>query len=129
MDWNTIRRNEMAIAHFDKALAQKADDPEAMNYLALCYENLGEAGAAESIYKSLIELDPSQQRYFEQLVHLYETENEFEKIRALSDLSDDPGVSRYLKEFEVPEPRFSKGSGTYEDDLAITILSNDDEII
>lgn len=120
---------EMAVAHFDKALSQKEDDPEALNYLALCYENLGEPTAAESIYKSLIELDPSQQRYFEQLVHLYETENEFEKIRALSELSDDPGVLKYLKEFEVPEPSFSHEAGTYDDDLTITILSKEDQII
>lgn len=120
---------EMAVAHFDKALSQKEDDPEAMNYLALCYENMGEPAAAESIYKSLIDLDPTQQRYFEQLVHLYETENEFEKIRSLSELSDDPGVTDYLEAFEVPEPRFSKTAGTYEDDIAISILAGDDEIV
>lgn len=120
---------EMAVAHFDKALSAKEDDPEAMNYLALCYENLGEPTAAESIYMSLIALDPSRQSYFEQLVHLYESENEFEKIRSLSELTEDEAVMEYLAQFAVPEPTFSRESGTYDEDLRIAILADEDEII
>lgn len=123
------RDYEMAVAHFDKALVAEPDRSEVMEYLAQCYENLKEPSAAESIYLSLIEQNPSELSYFEQLVRLYESQNDFEKIRDLSGLSEDPKVEAYLAAFGVPQPTFSHESGTYDDDITVSILANEDEII
>lgn len=120
---------EMAVAHFDKALALSPEDTQVLTYLARCYENLGELQAAENIYHSLIELDNTRLSYFEDLVRIYEAEGDYEKIRQLLSMTEDPEVLTFLSDYTVGEPIFSLASGEYYDDLEITIESGDMAII
>lgn len=116
---------EMAISYFDHALSITPDDPKALSYQAKCYENIGELAAAESIYRSLIELDSSNLTAYEDLVNLYIAEDAFEKIRTLSETTENERVLDFLNEYSVASPTFSLDSGEYGDDLTITMESSD----
>lgn len=123
------RDYEMAVAHFDKALVVSPDDPQVLIYLARCYENLGELSAAANIYRSLIDLDPDQLSYYEDLVRIYEAEGDYDKIRTLFGLSEDESITAFLNEYAVEAPTFSLSPGTYYEDIEISIEGADMSII
>ncbi len=116
---------EMAISYFDNALSITPDDPRALSYQAKCYENIGELAAAESLYRSMIELDNTNLTVYEDLVNLYKAEDAYEKIRTLRDTTDDERVLAFLDEYSVASPTFSLASGEYGEDLSITMDSSD----
>ncbi len=119
----------LAATYFKQAYELQEGDVESLLYLAKSNYYREEFGLAESEFLAVIQLDPANKDAYEGLILLYVTEKKYKKIADLKDSVVDEDILSLFEDFEVDAPKFSLRSGSYDDDLTISISAGEGDTI
>lgn len=112
-----------AITYYKNAIALKADEVDLRVRLASIYMNLTEYDEAMVLYLETIQIDPSNQESYKNLITIYEKREDTDSILALMDTVSDPDILELFSDYVVNKPIFSEESGTYENYLELELFS------
>lgn len=118
-----------ALAYFNRALELQPKDTAARKGILKVYLDMGEEANAVSILKELLAENPSDRESVEQLIAIYDRNEDYEQILALYEEVEHSEMTDLFAEYLVESPTFDKVSGTYSDLLEISILSEDGDDI
>ncbi|WP_419785214.1 hypothetical protein [Pseudodesulfovibrio sp.] len=110
-----------AVEYLNKALAQKGNDPRALNALILCYEGLGEDGKAVDAIKECMRRIGATETLYVRLAKLYLKKREWGDVynNAKAALDRNPLNAEAQKLLSMAEPKIfstSNENGTKADD-------------
>ena len=112
-----------AITYYKNAIALKEDEVDLRVRLASIYMNLTEYDEAMVLYLETIQIDPSNQESYKNLITIYEKREDTDSILALMDTVSDPDILELFSDYVVNKPIFSEESGTYENYLELELFS------
>lgn len=112
-----------AITYYKNAIALKEDEVDLRVRLASIYMNLTEYDEAMVLYLETIQIDPSNQESYNNLITIYEKREDTDSILALMDTVSDPDILELFSDYVVNKPIFSEESGTYENYLELELFS------
>lgn len=126
-DFYTAKAYKDALTEFlaaKKITDGKEDKIKVNKSLLATYEKLG--GRDEDmieILKELIELEPKEADYYDELAQLYDKNGMIDELDAFLDSVTDVSIASKLSEYSVSAPQFSQKEGVYDTYISIKLSS------
>lgn len=125
---------ESAIVNFEKALTYeegKSDSKDNINMMLFLYEsynNVGKTDKAEQILKKIITVNPGNEKAYYNLIALYETQEEYPKIRTLYDSlvnTEYKTVVAMFNKFLATPAHADTEPGQFTEDIVVELICDD----
>lgn len=120
---------ESARGYLARALAIVPEDVESRMEMAEIYLLQGKEDAAIVLLTEVIRLDADMQEAYRQLIDIYAAKEQYEKIKTLSEYTDDSEIKALFTDYLVTTPSIYPSGDTFYDELNVTIFSVDDYAI
>jgi len=102
----------------------KEDKIKVNKSLLATYEKLGSRDTDMiEILKELIELEPKEADYYDELAQLYDKNEMIDELDAFLDSITDVSIASKLSEYSVSAPQFSQKEGVYDTYISIKLSS------
>lgn len=124
-DYYTAKDYNDALTEFlaAKKVTESREDKIKVNKSILAtYEKLGDRDTdmIETL-KELIELEPKEGSYYEELAELYDKNGMIEELDAFIDSVTDVSIASKLSEYSVSAPQFSQEEGVYDTYISVKL--------
>lgn len=120
---------ESAMEYLARALAIEPEDVDSRMEMAEIYLLYEKEDAAIVLLTEVIRLDEDYQDAYESLIEIYADNEQYEKIKTLSEYTDDKEIKVLFTDYLVTTPSIYPSGDTFYDELHVTILSVDDYAI
>lgn len=120
-----VHKNDYASAEqfYQKALSLRPEDVKVHLELAELYLEMDNRKEAMSLLKETVQLDPSSKEAYQMLIDIYEEADAIDAIVALRRNVTDQTILNLFTEYMVETPTISLPSGTYSEDIKITLYA------
>ncbi|MCI8670258.1 MAG: hypothetical protein HFI34_12200 [Lachnospiraceae bacterium] len=126
-DYYTAKAYNDALVEFlaaKKITDSKEDKIKVNKSLLATYEKLGSRDTDMiEILKELIELEPKEADYYDELAQLYDKNEMIDELDAFLDSITDVSIASKLSEYSVSAPQFSQKEGVYDTYISIKLSS------
>lgn len=120
---------ESAMGYLARALAIVPEDVESRMEMAEIYLLHEKEDAAIVLLTEVIRLDEDYRDAYECLIDIYAGNEQYEKIKTLSEYTDDKEIKALFTDYLVTTPSIYPSGDTFYDELNVTIFSVDDYAI
>lgn len=120
---------ESAMGYLARALAIVPEDVDSRMEMAEIYLLYEKEDAAIVLLTEVIRLDEDYRDAYECLIELYAENEQYEKIKNLSEYTDDKEIKALFTDYLVTTPSIYPSGDTFYDELNVTIFSVDDDAI
>lgn len=120
---------ERALEHLARALAIVPDDADSRMEMAEIYLLQEKEDAAIVLLTEVIRLDAGYKKAYESLLDIYAGNEQYDKITALSEYTDNKEIKALFKDYLVTAPTIYPSGDTFYDELNVTISSEDNDAI
>lgn len=124
-DYYTAKSYSDALVEFlaaKKVTDSKEDKIKVNKSLLATYEKLGNRDLDMiEILKELIELEPKEADYYDELAELYDKNEMIDELDAFLDSVTDVSIASKLSEYSVSAPQFSQEEGVYDTYISIKL--------
>lgn len=110
-----------AIYYANRALELDNEDIAVRLLLADYYEKSDEKDRAKVVLREVISMDASNEEAYRKLIHLYETEQDYEAINRLLLASDSKEVVKTFQNYIAYPPEFDCAEGNYNEVIALKL--------
>lgn len=115
-----------ALTYFEKALEINPDNLDIRFEIADVYLSMEKEDKAISVLQKILELDSDNKNAYKKLISIYEEQGDTDAILALYQTAENDAILALFSAYEVEAPEISKKSGTYDENLSISLTSSDD---
>lgn len=116
--------NDAAIECYEKALKLDKNNIEVRLALGAIYMDEKEYDEAEIQYKEVLKLDSDNKEAYQNLIKIYEAQNDTDAIIKLSQTSKDSKILDLFSDYIVTPPVFSDKEGKFDDYLELKLSTN-----
>lgn len=120
---------ESAMGYLARALAIVPEDVESRMEMAEIYLLHEKEDAAIVLLTEVIRLDEDYRDAYECLIDIYAENEQYEKIKTLSEYTEDKEIKALFTDYLVTTPSIYPSSDTFYDELNVSIFSVDDYAI
>lgn len=117
---------ESALHYYKTALSLKPEDVAVRLAMADIYVEQADYDSALVLLIEVIALDSKSQKAYEQLIHIYEKNEDYTRIAELASSVKDDDVLKLFDGYLVAPPTFSHEEGEYDEYLNIELSSSED---
>lgn len=120
---------ESAMGYLARALAIVPEDVDSRMEMAEIYLLQEKEDAAIVLLTEVIRLDENAKDAYQYLIDIYAGNEQYEKIKSLSEYTDDREIKALFTDYLVTTPSIYPSGDTFYDELNVTIFSVDDYAI
>lgn len=124
----TKKEYSSAVLHYRRALEKKPEDVRTLYSLGNVYSRLGgQKELAKSFLLKAVSLDGNYTKAFSLLLKLYESDGDYDSMEKVLKYADGEEAKAVFNDFLIKPPVFSQPSGSYDDDIVLTLETPEDE--